>query len=159
MWDHLSQSTFLEMLHPKTYEQLNPSVEVHHLVGKLSTAETLLRCNVKFLVINVCNQGKTLCSSCAFPEAWIETDLSGFKIFTLNCFVFYVISGFRREVAENCALGSHYAASSGNSSPAFRENLSVPSSRVKNPKEFLTPEYGADRLSRNVGNNLPLLVA
>jgi len=33
-------------LHPKTDEHLNPSVEVHHLVGKLSTAETLLRCNV-----------------------------------------------------------------------------------------------------------------
>jgi hypothetical protein len=30
------------MLHPKTDEHLNPSVEVHHLVGKLSTAETLL---------------------------------------------------------------------------------------------------------------------
>jgi hypothetical protein len=30
------------MLHPKTDEHVNPSVEVHHLVGKLSTAETLL---------------------------------------------------------------------------------------------------------------------
>jgi hypothetical protein len=37
--DHLSQSTCLEMLHPKTDEHVNPSVEVHHLVGKLSTAE------------------------------------------------------------------------------------------------------------------------
>ena len=44
----------------------------HHLVGKLSTAETLLtevQCKVptylgSFLVINVCNQGKNLCSSC-----------------------------------------------------------------------------------------------
>jgi hypothetical protein len=36
--DHLSQSTCLEMLHPKTDdEHVNPSVEVHHLVGKLST--------------------------------------------------------------------------------------------------------------------------
>jgi len=33
----------------KTDEHVNPSVEVHHLVGKVSTAETLLRCNVKFL--------------------------------------------------------------------------------------------------------------
>jgi len=39
---HLSQSTCLEMLHPKTDEHMDPSVEVHHLVGKLSTAETLL---------------------------------------------------------------------------------------------------------------------
>ena len=30
------------MLHPKTDEPVNPSVEVHHLVGNLSTAETLL---------------------------------------------------------------------------------------------------------------------
>ena len=46
--DHLSQSTCLEILHPKPDEHVNPSVEVHHLVGKLSTAETLLRYNVKF---------------------------------------------------------------------------------------------------------------
>jgi len=39
------------MLHPKTDEHVDPSVEVHHLVGKLSTAETLLRCNVTVLVI------------------------------------------------------------------------------------------------------------
>ena len=38
----LSQSTCLEMLQPKTDEHVNPSVEVRHLVGKLSTAETLL---------------------------------------------------------------------------------------------------------------------
>jgi len=30
------------MLHPKTDERVNPIVEAHHLVGKLSTAETLL---------------------------------------------------------------------------------------------------------------------
>jgi len=40
--DHLSQFTSLEIVHPKTDEHVNPSVEVHHLVGKLSTAETLL---------------------------------------------------------------------------------------------------------------------
>ena len=37
-----------------------------------------------------------------------------------------VISGFCREVAENCALLGYYAASSGNSLPTFRDNLSVP---------------------------------
>ena len=61
--DHLSQSTCLEMLYPKTVEHVNPSVEVHHLVGKLSTVETLLtevQCEAPtcFLVINVCNQGR-----------------------------------------------------------------------------------------------------
>jgi len=40
--DHLSQSTCLEMLHPKTDEHVNPNVELHRLVGKLSTAQTLL---------------------------------------------------------------------------------------------------------------------
>jgi len=36
---------------------MNPSVEVHHLVGKLSTAETLLiEVQRSFLVINICNQ-------------------------------------------------------------------------------------------------------
>ena len=42
MSDRLSQSTCLEMLHPKTDEHVNSSVEVHRLVGKLSTAENLL---------------------------------------------------------------------------------------------------------------------
>ena len=47
-------------------------MEVHHLVGKLSTAETVLTevqrnvptCPGSFLVINACNQGKNLCSPC-----------------------------------------------------------------------------------------------
>jgi hypothetical protein len=29
----------LEKLHPKSDEHVNPSVELHHLFGKLSTAE------------------------------------------------------------------------------------------------------------------------
>ena len=70
MSDHLSQSTRLEMLRPNTDEHPKPNVEMHHLVGKLSTAETLLTevqrkvptCPGSFLVINVCNQGKNLCS-------------------------------------------------------------------------------------------------
>jgi len=67
--DHLSQSTCLDTLHPKNDEHLNSSVEVHHLVGKLSAAETLLRCNVKFLVINVCNHGKILYSPCSLASS------------------------------------------------------------------------------------------
>jgi hypothetical protein len=47
----------------------------------------------------------------------------------------YVISGFRHEVAENCALLGYYTASSGNFLLTFRDNLSVPSSRFKKPKE------------------------
>jgi len=40
--DHLSLSTCLEIVHPKTDEHVNPSVEVLHLVRKLSMVETLL---------------------------------------------------------------------------------------------------------------------
>jgi len=35
---------------------------------------------------------------------------------------------------EKCALLGYYAASSGNSLPTFWDNLSVPSSRDKNPR-------------------------
>ena len=42
------------------------------------------------------------------------------------------ISGFLREVDENCPLLGYYAASSGNFLPTFRDNLSIPSSGVKN---------------------------
>jgi len=44
-----------------------------------------------------------------------------------------VTSGFRREVYENCLLLGYYAASGGNSFSSFRDNLSVPYSRLKNP--------------------------
>ena len=46
-----------------------------------------------------------------------------------------VISGFRREVDENCTLLGYYAASSGNFVPAYRDNLSVPSSGSYDPEE------------------------
>jgi len=39
----------------------------------------------------------------------------------------WAISGYRRE-DENCALLVHYAASSGEGVPTFREHLSVPAS-------------------------------
>jgi len=44
------------------------------------------------------------------------------------------IAGFRREADENCAVLGYYAASSGNLLPTFRDNLSIPSSGVKNKK-------------------------
>jgi hypothetical protein len=45
--------------------------------------------------------------------------------------VLTVISGFRRDVSEICALLECYAAFSGSLVSTFRDNLSVPSSRVK----------------------------
>jgi len=44
-----------------------------------------------------------------------------------------VTSGFRREVYVNCLLLRYYAAGSGNSFSSFRDKLSVPYSRLKNP--------------------------
>jgi hypothetical protein len=44
-----------------------------------------------------------------------------------------MISGFHRGVDENCTLLDHDVASSGNSLPTFRDNVSGPYSRVKNP--------------------------
>jgi hypothetical protein len=44
-------------------------------------------------------------------------------------------TSFQRSYSnENCALLGNYAASSDNFLPTFRDNLSAPSSRVKNPK-------------------------
>jgi hypothetical protein len=61
-----------------------------------------------------------------------------------------MISGFRSEVDQICALPGYYAAYSGNSVPTFRDNLSVP--------YFLIFEEGADLLYRNVGKESPLYV-
>ena len=67
--DHLSHSTCLEMLHPKTDERVNPQCggapscwKIIH--GSNSSNWGATEC---FLVINVCNQGKNLCSPCVFP--------------------------------------------------------------------------------------------
>jgi len=43
-----------------------------------------------------------------------------------------MISGFSHHIDEICPLLGYYAAYSGNSLTLFRDNLSVPSSRVKN---------------------------
>jgi hypothetical protein len=52
-----------------------------------------------------------------------------------------LISGFRRDVDEICGLLGYYTASRGNYLPTFRDNVSVPSSRVKIPsrKKNLDP--------------------
>ena len=61
------------------------------------------------------------------------------------------ISGFSREVPENCAVLCHYTAISGNFLPMFRDNLSVPSSGL------FSLEYRTDKLSQNVRKKLPLI--
>jgi hypothetical protein len=42
-----------------------------------------------------------------------------------------VISGFRCDIDEICALLGYCAASNGDHLPTFRDNVSVPTSRVK----------------------------
>jgi hypothetical protein len=76
-----------------------------------------------------------------------------------------VIPGFRRDVEQISALLGYHAALSGSYVPTFRNSLSVPSSRVMNSKkktfflDFITLEDGSDKLSRNVGTELPLNAA
>jgi hypothetical protein len=57
--------------------------------------------------------------------------------FLSDCFKFG-ISGFRREVDENCALLGYYATSSGKFLQTFRDNLSIPFSGFKNKIFFIT---------------------
>jgi hypothetical protein len=61
-----------------------------------------------------------------------------------------MISGFRRDADEIFALLGYKATSSGNPLPTFRDNLSVPSSRIKK-----SLEYWSDTLFRNVDEILP----
>jgi hypothetical protein len=53
----------------------------------------------------------------------------------------------------------YYATYSGTSLPTFRDNLPVQAAKVNEFVDFLTPEDGTDKLSRNVGNELPLYAA
>ena len=62
-------------------------------------------------------------------------------VYLLEITLIYVIPGFRREVGENCPLQGHYAASSGNLLPTFRDF------------GFLTLEDATDILSRYVSKN------
>jgi hypothetical protein len=73
-----------------------------------------------------------------------------------------VISGFRRDIDEIRALLGCYAESNGNPLPTFRDNLLVPSSRVKKYKkkekdslDFFSLEDGTDMSPRNVVKGLP----
>jgi hypothetical protein len=53
---------------------------------------------------------------------------------TEKCMYCNHVLTFMQRRPKNCAVLGYYIASSGNFLPTFRDNLSVPSSRVKNPK-------------------------
>jgi hypothetical protein len=71
-----------------------------------------------------------------------------------------VISGFRRDVDEICALLGYYAALSGNPLRTFRDDIGpiFKGQDVQEEKnlDFLTLKDGTDTLSRIVGKGLPL---
>jgi hypothetical protein len=66
-----------------------------------------------------------------------------------------LISGFRRYVDDICALLGYYAASCGNCLLTFRDNVSVPSSRVKSSsrKERKPAPYNVDSWKVRRGSN------
>jgi hypothetical protein len=63
-----------------------------------------------------------------------------------------MISGFRREVDENCSLLGYYAQSNGNFYPTFMDNLSVPSSTLK-MGPIGCPEKSVRNYHYSVSNN------
>jgi hypothetical protein len=63
-----------------------------------------------------------------------------------------VISGFRRDIDDICALLGSYAASCGNPLPTFRDIFKGQDTQEE--KDFLTLDDGTDTLSRNVGKGL-----
>jgi hypothetical protein len=50
--------------------------------------------------------------------------------------LFYTRSTMECLLNEICGLLGYYASSCGNCLPTFRDNVSVPSSRVKSPRTF-----------------------
>jgi hypothetical protein len=89
---------------------------------------------------------------------WLNSDNLHYHVSTIlsGC----VTSGFHHEVDENCALLGYYAMSSGNFLSTVWDNLSIPSSKVKNiKKKILTLKDGNNMLSWNVSTELPLLAA
>jgi hypothetical protein len=91
--------------------------------------------------------------------------ISNILIHLLNKQTAIIISGFRREADEISILLGYYAAYSGNSSPTFRDTHRPFLQGSRNPRkkllfsDFLTLEEGADGLSRNVSEELPLYAA
>jgi len=92
-------------------------------------------------------------------------DVRAIMISRLAPFLSCVALIFKRKANEIgyevCKLMGYYGAQSGKSLSTFRDNHSVPPSRIKKSNfslDFLTLNDGSDRLSRNVDTELPLYV-
>jgi hypothetical protein len=70
---------------------------------------------------------------------------------------YFICLSFNGAVFKTCALLGYNAALSGSPVPTFRDNLSVPSSRVKKSKKTLEDEIYT--LSRNVATGPPFNAA
>ena len=91
-------------------------------------------------VVASLSQGRTAAAQCG-----LFTYKSVPVIFEPPCTMYYIVcvmSGFRREVAENFAFLGHYATSSGNFLPTFPYNLYVLSSGFENPQKIRTLRMG-----------------
>jgi hypothetical protein len=62
-----------------------------------------------------------------------------------------------KHIPENCDLVAYYVTGRSTSIPTFRDNLKD-SGTLDSVLRLLTLKDGTDRLSRNVGNKLPLFV-
>jgi hypothetical protein len=69
----------------------------------------------------------------------------------MTTLVFTLISGFRRDADDICALVGYYAASCVNCLPTFRGQRIGPTFK----DQEVTLEDGTDTLFRNVGKELP----
>jgi hypothetical protein len=98
---------------------------------KKNTRLDIWRTNVRYSVPNKIHR---FCSM----TRWIKLS---FKRNRPQCTSFQ-----RSDSSENCVLLDYYAASCGNFLTTFRANLSVPSSRIKNPK--LKPDILVRGLNR-----------
>jgi hypothetical protein len=109
--------------------------------------------NLRQLVVSLCDDKRHSTASRHRQEGRCAAEYCEVHIGIYSKDVFYLTPWSRvheKLLIENCALLGYYAASRCNSLPTFRDNLSVPSSRAKN---------GTERLSHNVGNELPRLAA
>jgi hypothetical protein len=69
---------------------------------------------------------------------FIPQNLNFICIIKVCTMYLFVISGFRRDADEICALLGYNASSSGNLLPTFRDNVSVPSQRSRSPRRVST---------------------
>jgi hypothetical protein len=104
--------------------------DVAVLFRKPRSAGQRSACTLLLRVISRCRRGGTSSLFCDVTQ----------PLLVVSCRVTRHYIGPMRDcrlsprVAENWVLLSHYAASCGNSVPTFRDNLSVPTSRPKNPQ-------------------------